>query len=71
MPILPPENRIKVLSVIDNADVAVLFLARHGEGYHNTAEEFYGTSAWDCYWSLQNGNSTITWVYIPAGSFWH
>jgi hypothetical protein len=25
----------------------VLFLARHGEGYHNLAEAFYGTEAWD------------------------
>ncbi|KAK4980857.1 putative phosphoglycerate mutase pmu1 [Elasticomyces elasticus] len=25
----------------------VLFMARHGEGYHNVAESFYGTAAWD------------------------
>ncbi|KAI9740871.1 MAG: hypothetical protein M1818_004476 [Claussenomyces sp. TS43310] len=25
----------------------VLFLGRHGEGYHNVAQEFYGTAAWD------------------------
>ncbi|KIO23881.1 hypothetical protein M407DRAFT_77591, partial [Tulasnella calospora MUT 4182] len=39
----------------------VVFLGRHGEGYHNVAEAFYGTKAWDDYWSLQNGNGTITW----------
>jgi len=25
----------------------VLFLGRHGEGYHNVAESFYGTELWD------------------------
>ena len=25
----------------------VLYLGRHGEGYHNVAEAFYGTPAWD------------------------
>lgn len=25
----------------------VLYLGRHGEGFHNVAEEFYGTDAWD------------------------
>lgn len=36
-------------------------MGRHGEGYHNVAEAFYGTAAWDCYWSLQPGNATSTW----------
>ena len=43
-------------------DCQVLFLARHGEGFHNTAESFYGTPAWDCFWAEQYGNSTTTWV---------
>jgi hypothetical protein len=25
----------------------VLYLGRHGEGYHNVAEAFYGTPAWN------------------------
>jgi hypothetical protein len=25
----------------------VLYLGRHGEGYHNAAESYYGTPAWD------------------------
>lgn len=25
----------------------VLYLGRHGEGYHNVAEAYYGTPAWD------------------------
>lgn len=37
-------------------------MGRHGEGYHNVAESFYGTPAWDCYWSLLNGNGTSTWA---------
>jgi len=41
---------------------AVLFLARHGEGYHNTAEAYYGTPLWNCYWSEQYGNGTTSWV---------
>lgn len=37
-------------------------MGRHGEGYHNAAETFYGTPAWNCYWSLVNGNSTANWA---------
>lgn len=25
----------------------LLFLGRHGQGYHNVAEQYYGTKAWD------------------------
>ncbi|KAE8150079.1 histidine phosphatase superfamily [Aspergillus avenaceus] len=39
----------------------VLFLGRHGEGWHNAAEDYYGTPSWNCYWSLLNGNGTATW----------
>jgi broad specificity phosphatase PhoE len=53
-------NRIKVLHSTDAH--SVLFLARHGEGWHNVAEAFYGTPAWDCYWAEENGNGTISWV---------
>lgn len=37
-------------------------MGRHGEGWHNAAESFYGTPAWNCYWSLINGNSTASWT---------
>lgn len=40
----------------------VLFLGRHGEGYHNVAEAKYGTAAWDCYWSLREGDENTTWA---------
>ncbi|KAF1937635.1 phosphoglycerate mutase-like protein [Clathrospora elynae] len=42
--------------------VKVLFLGRHGQGYHNVAETKYGTKAWDCYWSALNGADGITWA---------
>ena len=40
----------------------LLYLARHGEGFHNVAEHYYGTKAWDCYWSKLPGNGSITWI---------
>ncbi|UKZ74920.1 hypothetical protein TrVFT333_002590 [Trichoderma virens FT-333] len=40
----------------------VLFMGRHGEGWHNAAETFYGTPAWNCYWAEQDGNGTATWA---------
>jgi broad specificity phosphatase PhoE len=39
----------------------VLFLGRHGQGWHNVAESKYGTKAWDCYWALLDGADGITW----------
>ncbi|KAH6604483.1 phosphoglycerate mutase [Trichoderma cornu-damae] len=40
----------------------VLFMGRHGEGWHNAAETFYGTPAWNCYWAEQDGNATAVWA---------
>ncbi|EPE34938.1 Phosphoglycerate mutase-like protein [Glarea lozoyensis ATCC 20868] len=45
-----------------NVDYKVLFMGRHGEGYHNVAESYYGTPAWNCYWSLLDGNGTSVWA---------
>ncbi|KAJ5794121.1 hypothetical protein N7457_000720 [Penicillium paradoxum] len=45
-----------------NVEYKVLFLGRHGEGWHNSAETYYGTPAWNCYWAELNGNSTATWM---------
>lgn len=28
-------------------DYKILYMGRHGEGYHNVAEAFYGTPEWD------------------------
>ena len=30
-----------------NVQYKVLYLGRHGEGYHNAAESYYGTPAWN------------------------
>jgi hypothetical protein len=30
-----------------NVDYKVLFLGRHGDGWHNAAETYYGTPAWN------------------------
>lgn len=40
----------------------LFFLGRHGEGYHNAAETYFGTPAWNCYWSERDGNGTVTWA---------
>lgn len=39
----------------------VIFIARHGQGWHNVAEAQYGTPAWNCYWSLQDGDGELAW----------
>ena len=36
-------------------------MGRHGEGYHNAAQTYYGTPAWNCYWAEIDGNSTAVW----------
>ncbi|KAJ5950998.1 uncharacterized protein N7479_009411 [Penicillium vulpinum] len=53
-----------------DVEYKVMFLGRHGEGWHNAAETYYGTPAWNCYWSELSGNSTATWadaVLTPGG----
>ncbi|KAL8696486.1 MAG: hypothetical protein Q9224_002768 [Gallowayella concinna] len=45
-----------------NVQYKLLFMGRHGEGYHNAAESYYGTPAWNCYYSLLDGNGTVTWA---------
>ncbi|PCH39994.1 phosphoglycerate mutase-like protein [Wolfiporia cocos MD-104 SS10] len=43
----------------------VLFLGRHGQGFHNVAEAKYGTEAWDEYWSKLYGDADIIWGPDP------
>ena len=40
----------------------VLFLGRHGQGWHNVAESKYGTKAWDCYYSFLDGYDGLVWA---------
>ena len=58
------EHHVSVLNQHSpkNLQYKVIFLGRHGEGYHNTAEAYYGTPAWNCYYSILNGNLTVTWA---------
>lgn len=39
----------------------LLYLGRHGDGYHNDAQAYYGTPAWNCYYSELDGNATVIW----------
>lgn len=47
------------------ADVSykLLFLGRHGNGFHNVAERYYGNVAWDCYFSALDSDkdNVMTW----------
>ncbi|KAF3384835.1 putative phosphoglycerate mutase [Penicillium rolfsii] len=56
-------HQVQKLNTDSDNDVEykVLFLGRHGEGYHNAAESYYGTPAWNCYWAELDGNGTATW----------
>lgn len=64
-----------------NAVYKLLYLARHGEAYHNVAQSYYGSQCWDCYWSQQDGNGSTTWrdaemtpngvrQMLAANTFW-
>ncbi|KAH7411986.1 histidine phosphatase superfamily [Phaeosphaeria sp. MPI-PUGE-AT-0046c] len=55
------ENCMRELASKDGI-IKVLWLGRHGQGWHNVAESQYGTKAWDCYYSALNGSSTMTWA---------
>ncbi|KAH8637851.1 phosphoglycerate mutase-like protein [Alternaria alternata] len=45
-----------------NERYTLFFMGRHGEGFHNAAESYFGTPAWNCYWSELDGNGTVTWA---------
>ncbi|KAH8898241.1 phosphoglycerate mutase [Thozetella sp. PMI_491] len=40
----------------------VLYLSRHGFGWHNYMEAKVGTEAWDNYWSRLDGDGEIVWA---------
>jgi len=43
----------------------VLFIGRHGQGYHNLGSALYGKEAWDNYWRRLNGDGNIIWGPDP------
>jgi broad specificity phosphatase PhoE len=53
---------VKYLNKRKRERYTLLFLGRHGEGFHNAAETYFGTPAWNCYWSELDGNATVTWA---------
>lgn len=44
-----------------DVEYKVLFMGRHGDGFHNDAQAYSGTPAWNCYYSVLDGNATVTW----------
>jgi len=51
------EAYVNDLNKNSNTDTSykVLYLGRHGEGYHNVAEAFYGTELWDvCFYTSKS-----------------
>ncbi|WPH03189.1 putative phosphoglycerate mutase [Acrodontium crateriforme] len=58
------ERQVEALNAAADLNTVykVLFMGRHGEGFHNAAETYYGTPAWNCYWAELNGNGTVTWA---------
>lgn len=49
----------------ENTCYKVLFLARHGQGFHNLAHSRYGNDAWNNHWSKLNGDGEIVWGPDP------
>ncbi|KAL7007040.1 putative phosphoglycerate mutase pmu1 [Cystobasidiomycetes sp. EMM_F5] len=39
----------------------LMWMARHGEGWHNYAPTVLGDEAFSCYWGTVNGNGNLTW----------
>ena len=42
----------------------VLFMGRHGEGFHNAAESYYGTPAWNVRQSYRKVDVRANLTYI-------
>ncbi|KAF2871642.1 phosphoglycerate mutase [Massariosphaeria phaeospora] len=57
------ETYVRHLNAHSAEDVQykVLFLGRHGQGWHNVAEAKYGMKAWDSYYSMLDGADGMTW----------
>lgn len=46
-----------------NSNQKLFFLQRHGEGWHNVAQQdlHIGPIEWQCYWSIRDGKDGIEW----------
>ncbi|PPJ57235.1 hypothetical protein CBER1_02848 [Cercospora berteroae] len=57
------EREVNALNAAADTNTAykVIFMGRHGEGFHNLAESTFGTPAWNCYWAQLTGNGSLYW----------
>ncbi|KAF7521195.1 hypothetical protein G7054_g12516 [Neopestalotiopsis clavispora] len=46
----------------DGVTYKVVFVTRHGQGYHNVQEAKVGTKEWEGHWALLDGDGTVTWA---------
>ncbi|WYZ37130.1 hypothetical protein EsH8_II_000636 [Colletotrichum jinshuiense] len=54
-------NRLNAESS-DGVEYKVLYLTRHGLGFHNVQAAKVGTAEWDRYWSHLDGDGVVTWL---------
>lgn len=52
-------------TALPNESYKLLFLLRHGQGYHNYAVSKYGIKLWDDHWSHIEGDGEIVWGPDP------
>ncbi|KAL8826890.1 MAG: hypothetical protein Q9191_003525, partial [Dirinaria sp. TL-2023a] len=45
-----------------DTEYKILYMGRHGDGLHNDAQAYYGTPAWNCYYSVRDGNGSVVWA---------
>ncbi|EJD41357.1 phosphoglycerate mutase-like protein [Auricularia subglabra TFB-10046 SS5] len=43
----------------------LLFIARHGEGFHNAASRKFGKEIWEAHWAYLTGDDELTWGPDP------
>ncbi|KAK1234729.1 putative phosphoglycerate mutase pmu1, partial [Marasmius sp. AFHP31] len=59
------QDQIRRLNELSDGRHKLIFLCRHGEGFHNVAEAKYGTKAWDDCWSKLNDDGELVWGPDP------
>ncbi|KAF7303948.1 F-box domain-containing protein [Mycena indigotica] len=60
------QAQLRQLNVSAGTAIYKLFIfGRHGQGFHNVAEDKYGTVAWDDYWSKLDGDGDLVWGPDP------
>ncbi|TCD63087.1 hypothetical protein EIP91_006014 [Steccherinum ochraceum] len=55
------EHAIAKLNSGEGAKYKVIYLGRHGQGFHNLGKLKYGAEAWDTHWSYKDGDDEMTW----------